>query len=425
MKFKIYSFKEFKAILNIANGNIAYVADSFNTAEFDESSIPGFEKRTVLSFEKDDYFTYYLSFNISSSCNFRCRYCFRKAGIHEDISADFVKKKTTEFLDNAKHVRRLFLDLSGNGEPLLAYEKILSVADFCIEESKRRGFDVIPMFVCNGSLLTPPIVECLQKHQILFGVSLDGYKRIHNQNRIDINGKGTFSAVENNIKRINHKEYVGLSMTLTPSFNGSILKSYKKMLKLAPTVSIRFSRNFFQSQMFDIKKICKGYDETTQYLLKKLKKHDYEMLFAVLNGDDYFGKIFIRVFSGQRVDSPCEGLLARFTIGQDKVYPCSPSSEIDAFGVKSFSNSSSEFTSLKNNKEDCTKCSARFYCGGECPLVLKNRGTVDRSFCEIKKSMLRNSIEMSYFIHSDDKNYLNVSKFIMNKILRINGLVKK
>ena len=113
--------------------------------------------------------------NPTSDCNFRCRYCFNSKKKKKSLSffdCQLFIDKVVAFFPNAKV---FYIDMAGSGEPLLKINLVLQIADYCRFVSDKIEKDVIPMLATNGSLLSPSIVSALQKHKVLFGISLDGY----------------------------------------------------------------------------------------------------------------------------------------------------------------------------------------------------------------------------------------------------------
>lgn len=124
---------------------------------------------------------------------------------------DFLDKMFSTFPNGEKY----FVDLSGKGEPLMNLPVILKIAKYCQDKSDELNVEVLPTFVCNGTLLSPIVAEILQKSGILFGVSLDGDKETHDLYRKDKNGEGTYSEIIHNVLQIKNREYIGCTGTLT------------------------------------------------------------------------------------------------------------------------------------------------------------------------------------------------------------------
>jgi radical SAM protein with 4Fe4S-binding SPASM domain len=309
---------------------------------------------------------------------------------------------------------------------LLSRDLIEQISKYCVKKSKQVGFEIIPMLICNGSFLDEENVKFLQDNLVLFGVSLDGTKKNHDRNRITLKGEGTFDTISKNLRNIKDNRFVGVSMTLDPDFNDNILKCYLSMFEHAPTISIRFMRrtdkgtnSFFRCAY----NVNLGYDEFYDFLLKKLAMNDYSILFAVLNGDDYFGKILIRVISETMVSSPCEGGIARFSCTENGVFPCSASSDIGFFMTSDFKSDSEELETIKSKiNQHCLNCVARFYCGGKCPIVLKALSEPDKGLCQIKIHLLENAIKFRAFLIDNPQHYEKIEAFIIQKFKRTNVL---
>ena len=147
---------------------------------------------------------------VSDRCNLRCSYCFNKSKSGQRMSLEQAKDILNNLFSLFPDGQKYFVDLSGIGEPLLNLDVILPLADYCHEISNRIMTEVLPQFVCNGTLLTPKVAKLLQDHEILFGVSLDGNEEINDRYR----GKGTFKTVLDNVMSIANRDYIGCAATI-------------------------------------------------------------------------------------------------------------------------------------------------------------------------------------------------------------------
>jgi len=138
-------------------------------------------------------------------CNFRCTYCYAqsvrdiKRRERENVNADFLK--WIENLFALAEPRSFEITFHG-GEPLLSKQEILflckSITELCQKHNVRLK-DI--SFVTNGSLLDKGFVEEVLRLGITCRalVTLDGTENIHNGRRFDIEGKGTFSLIVDNV----------------------------------------------------------------------------------------------------------------------------------------------------------------------------------------------------------------------------------
>ncbi|MBD5131584.1 MAG: radical SAM protein [Clostridiales bacterium] len=243
--------------------------------------------------------------HISESCNLNCKYCFKKIG--GELGLDDIKRFVDCVMQVYPNADRYIIDMSGAGEPLLHKELALQIAKYCNSLSDRYLREFLPTFVTNGVLLTPDTVKELQSAGILFGVSLDGTKENHDKNRIFHNGKGSYDVVTNNIKAIEHNDYVGLAMTYT---DGNLLESFLSMSKLLPTISMKPVR--YTDGELDIQAVCDRYDKLVKFLLDETLSGDKKYIYSVINGDDYFGKFLKRTLLGRNVYGRCDAGIGRF-----------------------------------------------------------------------------------------------------------------
>ena len=137
----------------------------------------------------------------SGNCQLRCRYCFyenvsesRETSNYGLMTLDtldlLVKKAIAETTDHCTFAFQ-------GGEPTLVgldfYRDLIR-----LQEKYRTEFQKISLVIhnaiqTNGMLLDDDWCAFLAQHKFLVGLSLDGDKDIHDLNRIDAQGKGTYT----------------------------------------------------------------------------------------------------------------------------------------------------------------------------------------------------------------------------------------
>lgn len=136
----------------------------------------------------------------SSLCNLRCKYCFYAdvSSSREVRSYGVMSRETSERI-----IDQLFLDLeSGDaltiafqgGEPTLAG---LPFFEHFVAYTAEKSSDVTVSYALqtNGILLDDSWCAFLKKHNFLVGLSWDGPPALHNKNRMDEKGQGTYSSI--------------------------------------------------------------------------------------------------------------------------------------------------------------------------------------------------------------------------------------
>lgn len=162
-------------------------------------------------------------FQITRNCNLRCAFCgqwgkkgFFSDALGEEMTLEEWKKIVVQLKNDMPKIT-----LWG-GEPLVSpfFDELLSFI-------KKEGFKT--EIITNGVLIDKhkAIIEnCVDKIYI----SLDGIKDVHDE----IRGKGVYDKVINNIREINHKNIVIMSV-ITPK----LIESLNEFLKELDTLNIR------------------------------------------------------------------------------------------------------------------------------------------------------------------------------------------
>lgn len=416
---KHYKFGFARVLVNSLNGEIRYFAKDIDEEKkyevflYQDKYFHSPSKEIV--YTNDSYDKITLSLNLTTRCNLSCKYCFMDHENGCEISDyKYLEKLIEEFVEKNRNKRKIFIDLSGSGEPLLKIKMILEIAKFTKILKKKYRVDIVVQFVTNGVLLTPKIVKLLQSNAILFGVSLDGTKENHDKNRVLLSKQGTYDIIVKNMAKIEEKRFLGSAMVLDGEFKSDLIECYESMKRLSSTVSIKFKRS---ENIDEFKEqgdyIISEYFKLTLYLLQQIEKDDYSLLFAILSGDDSFGTMLSRVYIDNRVYARCDAGLGRISYDPKlNLFPCAPASTISEFeGLEGLS----KFHDLIE-KDYCEDCECRYYCGGECPLVKMNLQSNDIYLCKIKRKLFEYALFFkAYCLMRINDSVSKIQDFIINK----------
>lgn len=165
-----------------------------------------------------------LILGVTEDCNLRCRYCVY-GGTYEHyrphvprrMSVDTALKAVDFFLARSSGAGDSYVSFYG-GEPLLSLELIRTCVEHVeVRRGKRR---VRYNLTSNGVLLSDAAVDFLVEHDFAPRISLDGPQELHDANRVDRGGRGSFARVARNLSRLaeRHPRYraekVSLSIVL-------------------------------------------------------------------------------------------------------------------------------------------------------------------------------------------------------------------
>lgn len=139
----------------------------------------------------------------SSHCNLRCKYCFyhslaegRETGSYGIMKEDTTETIVSKVLDFADHYCTFAFQ---GGEPTLAgidfFRKLVDMQ----KKHNKKNIQISNAIQTNGVVINEEWAKFLSENKFLVGISLDGPGDIHDANRFDVTGKGSFNKVMNGI----------------------------------------------------------------------------------------------------------------------------------------------------------------------------------------------------------------------------------
>jgi len=260
---------------------------------------------------------------------------------------------------------------------LLNFEVIKEAVEYAKKRAKELNKEVAFTVTTNGYLLTPKIANFLLENDFDINISLDGYREIHNKNRLLANGSPTYDVVANNIKYTLRRakelgRFTGISIkaTLMPNQVQETYKVYRHIKGEfgPPIIAIGFAT---LSNAVITKKHIDIY-------LKELQKISIDELnsFGKLNRV-LFGDFLLHlrdIYGGQIKAQHCGAGFGSIAIDVDgQIYPCQrfisfkefKLADIDSFSLKDLSKfEGQKYTPF--NHEPCKSCWLRYYCRNFC-----------------------------------------------------------
>ena len=210
---------------------------------------------TKCQMEQCEIFPEFFMIDLTNKCNMQCKYCLRDVNhkaqsVSTQVISDicnYINKYIEEF-----HPKNISIQPWG-GEPLLELDKILNMRQNIVSLNTKIHFSI----ETNGLLLTDEVLKKLYDAKIGIGISIDGYERLHDQQRILPNGSGTHKTVEKHLRKSLELfgQRVGTITTITrqnADYIESILDYFVKEIGLK---HVKF--NFVHpSVFFDCNDIC-------------------------------------------------------------------------------------------------------------------------------------------------------------------------
>ena len=334
------------------------------------------------------------------------------------MSLDTAKRSIDFFVKHSGDSKKVSIGLYG-GEPLIEFELLKEIVEYA--ESQFVGKEVGFSMTTNGTLLSPAIYKYLVNHNVSIVVSIDGPKAIHDKNRVNINGEGSFEIIENNLREI-YKECgddmfqkLSINMVVDPMnnldqilelFDEDLWKDIQMRYSIVDDVyndmETKFSEEFIKRYRYQYflmllkaKNIIDGIECSKFYMGEEIRlENDYES----------FHKKIEKIPTTWAPSGPCIPGKRRMFIDVDgNFFPCervSETSEIMKIGsleeglfydkIKKIVNIS------KVTEEECKNCVAMNKCS-ICARLVDDHGTFSAKqklkHCDMVKGDLKRALK--------------------------------
>lgn len=139
---------------------------------------------------------YTLSLEIINKCNLNCTYCYLGEKKNTYMSVESAKKAVDIAVHEAqKQYDKTLIVYFIGGEPLMAFETMKSIVDYANGIGEKNGLKVKFSTTINGTLITRENVELFIKNDFEIKVSIDGPQFVHDLNRHDYVGNGSYNRI--------------------------------------------------------------------------------------------------------------------------------------------------------------------------------------------------------------------------------------
>ena len=315
--------------------------------------------------------------HVSHDCNMRCKYCFASKGDFGSgrklMDIETGKKAIDFLISNSGKRKNLEVDFFG-GEPLMNFEVMKEIVTYAREKEKEFNKNFRFTVTTNALLLNEEVINYINENFVNVVLSIDGRKETNDNMRLSINEKGTYSYIIDNIKDMaksrNQENYY-----VRGTFTRENLDFSKDVLHLA-------NEGFKQISVEPVVAAANtGYDIREEDLPKIKSEYESLALEYVKRNKENKGFIFFH-FMIDLEHGPCaekrykgcgSGSEYVAVTPEGDIYPCHQFVGIEDFKMGNVKNEILNKSLADNfkksnisSKEECSKCWARFYCGGGC-----------------------------------------------------------
>lgn len=369
---------------------------------------------------------------VTSACNLSCTYCSEGSRKLENLDIELYKRFIDEIPKLLMYVGHKNVDIIWHGgEPLVIGKKWIMEAT---EYTNRvlSDYTLTYSIQTNATLIDNDWIRIFKEHNFSIGISLDGYKELHDQYRISQDGEGTYDSIVNNIELLKSQEiYPSLLMVLNSTAINldklwNTLEKLKLNLKIQPVVPIGKAIN----QIALARNIYDNYVSTLKFIFMKLITSD--MAITVQPISSIFTKLLTNKSTGEcSYNGTCTknivtlypngdvGFCGRMTNeNKDYIYGSILNQDmISLYDSEVSKKIRARQVFLQENY--CKNCAFWEYCHGGCTVdALFSNGDINSKYyyCESYKELL-------YYFMTEGLNELK--KSLVNRKMRYRLLIEE
>ena len=335
--------------------------------------------RKVLSHaEYSDGANFAINLNLTSACNLNCSYCFARGGDYGDqkdnMSVNVLPVLKKIMLSNVTKSQKIRFEYFG-GEPLLNEDMICSLIEFSKIIEQEYGIHVLHRISTNLTFLSERMLNVICENNFVVSVSIDGIKEIHDKQRPSRNGISTFDTILANIRQIKERN-PSVQTVARMTIAQSDITIYENIKELVNTGLFNYVSIYPAS-------IISSEDGRYTYYFNEEIKKQYHEIFTKYNDLCALNSNFRGLLEVEKIlDSLLNGKLSVSHCSAGKNY-CTLSSDGTVVtchrlcGKKQYMLNNDNSGVLDSMLQEqwakkvdadliCSKCFARYICGGGC-----------------------------------------------------------
>jgi len=361
-----------------------------------------------------------LVLEVSQDCTLRCIYCYAEGGAYGGerrlLDPQTARKAVRLLFAEAEESPAVTLVLFG-GEPLLNLPAVEAAVTAAEKLGRETGKQVNISLTTNGTLLKSDVVAFLQRHRVSVSVSLDGPPDLHDANRPDAAGCGSYTRILSNLGPLfsNSLAPVAARVTLVPEQWGQVEEVFDHLMDLgfhevgiapaSPVTSALLPETDQEANLLE------GFAAMTHRFLEAAQKGRVRPFSNIL---DLLGRLHL----GQTKSVACGAGYGYLAVdAEGSFFPCHRLAGEHEFRVGDLDDGvdmkkiKASLETLTAGKEGlCSDCWARTLCTGGCHyenhVREKKLGLPQGTSCSFIRSWLQLGIELYTDLCGLDANWL-------------------
>lgn len=354
-------------------------------------------------------------FYLTNACNLRCKYCYEKNKKNNHMNFSIIEKLLNE---RKKSTDKSTTVSFFGGEPLLEKQLIYKTVKMCKDITKNTKHKFEFSLTTNGTLIDDEFIKFCKKNNITVGISIDGTESIHNLNRVDKTGKGSFQAIINNSKKCIAAKLSCMALPVVTLNNVTALSESVKFL-----IDVGFKNitcNFNYSDNWDVSTLNvlkREYIKIADIYYNEFKNKNYIKIYPLDT------KIQLHVNERKCSDS-CN--VNRIVVDTDgKLYPCIQYVGNNEFVIGDYENGVDDkkrrtlILKRLNSKVVCEECNLKdrciYKCGCARIMTTQNITEVSPIVCETERIYIETADALAARLYNDFKRKFILLKYNNNK----------
>lgn len=360
-----------------------------------------------------------LALHLVHDCNLRCTYCYGSGGSYDGPRSVMSKEtalKAVDFLINQNSPLKEYHIIFFGGEPLMNFEVIKSVTEYC-KEKELDGYKFSLGMTTNGTLLTDEIMNFCDLHDITIGVSIDGPKEIHDSCRKCVDGSGSFELMMKNVNKLLERRNGRVTARIT------LTKQHLNMFDITQSIeSMGFKKVNLALVSDEEGSPYALSDSDYPTIMGEYKKIADKMFDSIKHKKRFYTNIFYShlkvLHNKQFMFYNCGAGRRYLAVSPDgKLYFCHRFAGMEDFcfgDIESGINRTKQqdvINAYVDNREGCSSCWARYICGGGCFFSsIEKNGNIHKApehYCDSYKQLFEISMYLYWKIQNFDSSILD------------------
>jgi uncharacterized protein len=323
---------------------------------------------------------------LTRACNLFCAHCFVNKDVRRMSRETGLRAIERLFILAKKYGHTEIKIKYAGGEPTMNWDLIPLLHHTAKLLAQKANLGLSEILVTNATLLNRERLQFIKDEKIHLTVSMDGFGEGHDRQRPVLNGSPTFERV---LKSVLLAIEMGVSPYLIISITRLNLKEVPALVAFALKHHLHLNLNFYRPHEINDNLVPDNLELTyvIQDALEVIETNlpDYNFMDSLIDRSNF-------AFAHQHVCGAGRNYLSIDTDGS--ALPCHMLTGYNMPSIPLQMLKTPRFKDFPNptidSKKGCNTCEWRYWCGGGCPIHIKNTmGTSDVSspYCNVYKNI--------------------------------------